>query len=122
MAYEQVGSWAFILGVLIAIIVGLVTAAGLLDVATLGWINLVIVILGFVVGFINISAKELNDFLTAAIALLLVSAAATVGGLLLIPYIGLYVAGMVGEISVFVAPAALIVALKAIFNLAKSAV
>ena len=118
MAYEQVGSWAFILGVLIAIIVGLIVGAGVIDIVTLGYIQIVLVILGLVVGFINISAKELNDFLTATIALLLVSA--TAAGLVLIPYIGAYLGGMVGQIAVFVAPAALIVALKAIFNLAKS--
>jgi len=121
MAYEQVGSWAFILGVLIAIIVGLLGAAAVLDATTLGYVEIVLVILGFVVGFVNIAADELNDFLTAAIALLLVAAAATVGGLVLIPYIGIYLAGMVSEIALFVAPAALIVSLKAIFNMARSA-
>ena len=118
MGNEQIGSWAFILGVLIAVIIGLVVGAGVLDLVTLGYIQIVLVILGLIVGFINIGAKELNDFLTAAIALLLVSA--TAGGLILIPYIGAYLGGMVGQIAVFVSPAALIVALKAIFNLAKS--
>jgi hypothetical protein len=123
MAYEQVGSWAFILGVVIAVIVGLVGAFVALGTAG-PWIGLVLVILGFVVGFINISAKELNDFLTAAIALMLVGLASgalsTIDAMILggFPILS----GMVTNIGIFVAPAALIVSLKAVLNLARSPV
>ncbi len=72
MVTEQLGSWAFILGVLIAVITGLVMTFVALGTAA-QWITLVLVILGFIVGFTNISGKELNDFLTAGIALVLVS-------------------------------------------------
>jgi len=123
MAYEQVGSWAFILGVVIAVIVGLVSSFVALGVAG-AWINLVLVILGFIVGFINISAKELNDFLTAAIALMLVGIGS--GALLTVDTLILggtnILTNMLGNIAVFVAPAALIVSLKAVLNLARSAI
>jgi hypothetical protein len=111
---NSLGSWAFILGVLIAIIAGL--AAGSLDVTTQGYIGVVLVVLGLVVGFLNIGAKEVTDFLIAAIALVAVGAA----NLGTIPMIGAYLASMVLFIAAFVAPAALIVALKAIYNTART--
>jgi len=109
---QTVGSWAFILGVIIAIIAGL--AAGMLDATMAGWITLVLVILGLIVGFLNISDKETSGFLIAAIALMAVGTA----NLAAIPEIGMYLASMVINIAAFVAPAALIVALKAVYNLA----
>jgi hypothetical protein len=111
MDNSSIGSWAFILGVVIAIVTGLVSGA----VTEYAWvISAVLVILGLVVGFLNIGAKEVTDFLIAAIALGLLQAA----HLGEIPMIGGYLAAMVVSIAAFVAPAALVVALKAIYNLA----
>jgi len=122
MTTEQVGSWAFILGVVIAVIVGIVgTFVGLG--AAAGWITLVLVILGFIVGFINISGKELNDFLTAGIAVILTSGFAMAPLLaldVLIAPLGTLLNNMFSNIVVFAAPAVLIVGLKAVFNIAKS--
>ncbi|MBU0530113.1 MAG: hypothetical protein KKC05_00395 [Nanoarchaeota archaeon] len=109
---QSVGSWAFILGVIIAILAGL--AAGFLDATMAGWITFVLVILGLIVGFLNISDKETSGFLIAAIAIMAVGTA----NLSAIPSIGPYLAIMVQNIAAFVAPAALIVALKAVYNLA----
>ena len=114
MVDQRVGGWAFILGVVIAIIAGLV--AGYLDVVTAGYIALVLVILGLIVGFLNLNDKETQPFLVAAIALMLMQLSA--GGLNLIPYIGTYLVSMVQNIAVFVMPAALVVSLKAVKNLA----
>ena len=111
---NSLGSWAFILGVLIAIIAGL--AAGSIDAATQGYLAIVLVILGLVVGFLNIGAKEVTDFLIAAIALVAVGAA----NLATIPWIGGYLASMVLYIAAFVAPAALVVALKAIYAMGRN--
>ena len=124
MGNEQIGSWAFILGVLIAVIVGLVGTFVALGTAA-GRITLVLVILGFIVGFINISTKELNDFLTAGIAVIIT--AGFVGTLApltalntLITPLGTLLNSMFQNIVIFAAPAVLIVGLKAIFNIAKS--
>ncbi len=119
MVSQTIGSWAFILGVLIAVVGG---AVGGYAVAYAPWITLVLVILGLVVGFLNISQKEANDFLIAAIALSLVGVGANAAQLSTIPAIGSVVQAIVVNIAVFVAPAALVVALKAVWNLAKSPV
>ena len=112
MVDQRVGGWAFILGVLIAIIVGL--AAGAV-IAYAGWIMLVLIVLGLIVGFLNVGDKDVTGFLIAAIALMAVGTA----NLAIIPTIGIYLASIVQNIAAFVAPAALIVALKEVYNIAR---
>jgi hypothetical protein len=113
---ESIGKWAFILGVVIAVIAGLVG----------GWVAgyspailLVLVILGLIVGFLNIGAKEVNDFLLSAIALILVGTIAQLASIdTIIPLLGSVIQSIVSNIAAFVAPAALVVSLKAVYNLA----
>jgi hypothetical protein len=112
MPYEKIGGWAFLLGVLIAVLAGLLS--GFLDSTTAGFVTLALVVLGLVVGFLNIGDKEINDFLVAAIAVVLLGTA----NLTAIPWVGTYLALMVLNVAAFVAPAALVVALKAIYTLA----
>lgn len=113
---ESIGRWAFILGVVIAVIAGLV---GGWAAAYSPWILLVLVVLGLVVGFLNISAKEFNDFLLSAIALILVGTIAQLTSIdAIIPLLGSVIQAVVNNIAAFVAPAALIVSIKAIYTLA----
>lgn len=111
MSYEKLGGWAFILGVVIAIIAGL--ASGALDAVSAGYVTLALVVLGLIVGFLNVGDKEVNNFLIAAIAVVLLGTA----NLAVIPLIGIYLASMVLNVAAFVAPAALVVALKSVYNL-----
>src|SRR3989338_3037872 len=119
---QQMWSYAFLVGVAIAIIVGALSAAGQASMlgAAAAWVPLVLIILGIVVGFLNVKDKETDKFLIASLALLAVPAT----GLWLnqIPMVGVYLLGIVGNVAVFVAPAALIVALKAIYALASEQV
>jgi hypothetical protein len=115
------GEWAFLLGVVLALIIGLFSAQlGEAQAYVMG----VLVILGFVVGLLNIKEKEVNSFLIAAIALLaLLNVLGPIEATLkLVPEVGTIVAewlsGFLGAIGAFVAPAALVIALKAIYNLA----
>ena len=116
MVDQRVGGWAFILGVLIAIIAGL--AAGVV-MAYAGWITLVLVILGLIVGFLNISDKDVTGFLIAAIALMAVGT----GNLTILNNVVMELGSVVGSIiqniAAFVAPAALVVALKEVYNIAR---
>jgi len=115
------GEWAFLLGVILALIVGLFsTQLGTSSAYVFG----VLVILGVVVGLLNIKEKEVNSFLIATIALLaLLNVLDPIKtALSLVPEVGPIVAdwlsGFLGALGAFVAPAALIIALKAIYNLA----
>jgi hypothetical protein len=104
---SKLGHWAFIVGILIAIIAGLVPAW---QTPTITW---VLVILGLIVGLLNISAKETVEFLVASIALLVIGSAGA------IPALGTIILSVLANIVAFVAPAALVVALLSIYKLAQ---
>ncbi len=103
----KIGHWAFIIGIILAIVAGLVPAW---QTPTITWI---LVIIGLIVGLLNIQAKETTEFLVAAITLLIVGSAGA------IPALGVIVLSILANIVAIVAPAALIVALKAIYSLAQ---
>ena len=113
---SKMGEWAFIIGVLIAIVIG-VFSSNLSDIVQ-GWLVLLLVVLGLIVGFLNVSEKETTPFLIAAAALLITGTASS--SLAIIPVIGGYLQDIVLNIAVFVTPAAIVVALKAIQSLAKN--
>lgn len=104
------GEWAFFAGLVAAIILG-ITPAG----ASAPWVSPTMAVLGLLIGFLNISAKETTKFMVAGIALLLVGG----GGVQSLPWIGGYMDAILWNISQFVAPAILIVALKAVFSMAR---
>lgn len=111
---QKIGSWAFILGVVIAIIVGLLGVGVFGPVAA--WIPLVMVILGVLIGLLNISDKEITNFLVAVIALL----AASGVNWTLIPTVGAPLGAIFSNIASLMAPAAIIVGIKAVWNMASS--
>jgi hypothetical protein len=118
---EKIGGYAFILGVLIAVIAGI--AVGLsMGQSWIGWVPFALFLLGIVVGILNVGDKEVVPFLTAAIALMLTESAGT--SLLTIdkvlPPIGLILQQMVHHIVVFVAPAALIIAILEFWKIAST--
>lgn len=121
MVDQRVGAWAFILGVIVAIIAGIVAVS---VAATSGWVILLLVILGLIVGFLNIEDKQITAFLIAAIALMVLGATSgtTILGELntIIAGLGTLVNAILVNIAIFVAPAALVVALKEVINLSKT--
>jgi len=115
---SKLGQWAFIIGVVLAMAIGLFSAN--MESSTRGTLSLLLVLLGLVVGFLNVTEKETVPFLVAAAALMLT--ATSVGTLQSIDFgvgLGNYLAGIVSQIGVFVAPGAVIVAIKAIYSLAR---
>jgi len=107
--HPKIGHYTFLAGIALAIIAGIVVDLIAIDIVTL-----ILVVLGIVVGFLNVTAKETTEFLIATVALMLAGSA----NLTVIPAIGPYLAAILANITVFVAPAALIVALKAVKALA----
>ncbi len=110
----KMGQWAFMIGVLIAVVIGLFSSRLGADLG--GWLVLLLVVLGLIVGFLNVTEKETTPFLIAAAALLITGTAGD--NLSIIPTLGSYLQGIVEAIAVFVTPAAIVVALKAIQSLA----
>ena len=110
---SKIGQWAFIVGVLLAILFGFIPTKWE-SVATL-----LLVVLGLVVGFLNVTEKESTPFLVAAAALMITANAGTNLSVIKPVVLGDFLQNAVEKIGVFVAPAAVIVALKSIQSLAK---
>lgn len=117
---QKIGSWAFLLGVVISVIAGLVAALSGIASGTTAIIAFVLVILGILVGLLNIKDKEITNFLVAAIALIVGGTAAFAAIDNIIPTLGTLIDTIVNFIAVFVTPAAIIVALKAVWSLGKA--
>lgn len=113
---QTIGIYAFIVGVILAIIAGL---AGGAVAEYVGAITLILVILGLIVGFLNIKDKMVFNFLIAAIALMVVGSANLSTIDTIVVGLGGIMQTVINFITIFVAPAALVVALKAIYGLAK---
>ena len=58
-----IGQWGFVIGLAIAVIIGLFNV-------TDNWVYLVLVVLGLLVGLMNVTSRESLGFLVAAIALM----------------------------------------------------
>jgi len=112
---SKIGEWAFLVFVIIAIIAGLANGIAPFGADALHLFTAVMVVLGIIVGFLNISEKETTAFLISAVALL-VAGTANFGAL---GSIGTYISSILGFIGAFVAPATVIVGLKAIYALGK---
>lgn len=110
---EKVGVWAFIIGVILALIGGIVAAF-----VGAALITSILIVLGLIVGFLNISDKETSNYLLAAVSLVIVTA---LGGQVLgsVAFVGNFLSTVLRAIMTFVVPAVIVVALKAIYNIAK---
>lgn len=112
----KVGSWSFIIGVILALAGGLIS--GLLGPNGGSVVAAILVLLGLIVGFLNVTGKEAMPFLLAAVSLVIV---ATQGSILLsiLPIVGDYFKSVFSAMTAFIIAATVVVALKAIYGLAK---
>jgi len=106
---KKTGHYSFIAGIVLAVLIALVPQMRG-DVSV--WI---LVILGVIVGLLNITAKETTGFLVAALALMIASSvsAYTLSAI----WTGL--TSILKNIIMFVSPAAIVVALKTVYSLAE---
>ena len=118
------GAWAFLIGVILAIIIGLSTTLISIPVLRVysAQIYAILVLLGLIVGFtIQVSGKDSQAFLFAGAILVIVSkfGMESVTGSLIGIGIGDTVSSIFGALLVLFVPTTMIVALKTVFNLAK---
>ena len=111
---NKLGAWAFLIGVILAVVLG-AWGKGTLN----QWILLVLVLIGLIVGFLNVTGKEIQPFMMAGTVLALVS---YLGGQILgdVTGIGPYLHGALSGILILFIPATIVVALKSVFELAKN--
>ncbi len=114
----RLGSLAFIGGTAAVIFAGI-----FFNVTEAGWMVALLILLGLLVGWMNIKSKEVVPFLVASISLLI--STVSINSVLkeVVENSGSEMVaalqGILGNVSLFVAPAAMIVSLKVIFALAE---
>ena len=104
----DIGRWVFIAGLIIALIIGFTSGVPSSTFLT------ILIVLGLIVGLLNITEEEVHGFLLASIALLLVGNA----NLQNLPLLGNQLQHSFSNLVLFIAPAALVVAIKEVFLLA----
>lgn len=111
---KKIGNYSFIVGVIIAVVLGVFSLG-----SATPWLTSLLVILGLIVGFLNVTGKETKEFLLVATVLIITAfaggAATTIGA---VEIIGQYLQGIFTQILAFVVPATVVVALKDIAELA----
>lgn len=108
---NEIGKWIFIIGMIVAVIAGFIPGYA-------AWILLLLFVLGLIVGFMNISDKNLSKFLTAAIALLLLGVG-SISALSVLGIVSVYLNSILGNFIAFVGAATLVVSIKAIIEVNK---
>ena len=120
---NMVGAWAFLIGVVLAVIIGLSTTLISIPALTVysKQIYAILVLLGIVVGFINVAGKDSQTFLISGAVLVIVSRFGmdSVTGTLIGIGVGDAVSSVFGALLALFAPATIIVALKTVFSIAK---
>ncbi|MBI2452260.1 hypothetical protein HYV50_04270 [Candidatus Pacearchaeota archaeon] len=107
---NKLGSWAFLIGVILAVLFGIF--GGLSDNPQIAWLVLVI---GIVVGLMNVADEEVEPFLMAGTVLVIVSVLGQ-NALGAVPFF----VNILQALSVLFVPATIIVALKHVFAIAKN--
>ena len=123
--FRKIASWLFLIGILVAVIVGIIWAANETTLAEYQTpIYTTLAILGFVVGVLsffaigNITHERIPTFLIAA--LILVGIGATGQAFVHLDVIGPYFANIAYTLAIFAAPAAGILAIRAIWDAGKT--
>ena len=107
------GSWAFLIGLVLAVLLGLGLTGAYGEQMTL-----VLFLLGIVVGLLNITHDETAAFLTSGTVLALVSFLGSGAGIFDVHPL---IQGILQGVLMLFVPATMIVALKSVFGLAKNA-
>ncbi|MBD3226664.1 MAG: hypothetical protein GF329_00615 [Candidatus Lokiarchaeota archaeon] len=125
---RTIGSWLFLIGILISVIVGIIVGGQWLEQGTTayGYITLLLAVLGFIVGVLSffavgtITQEKVPTFLIAALILVGIGAAMGTNFFAEIELIGPFFQGIATMLAVFAAPAAGILAIRAIWDAGKS--
>ena len=107
---DLISKWSFIIGLVISVIAGVISANTTLLV--------VLFILGLIVGFLNIREEDSTKFLVANIALL-TGGIASLSAISHLGTVSNYLTSIIGSFISFISAAALVVGIKAVFETSK---
>ncbi len=126
--FKKIGSWLFLIGVLIALIAGIIVGAGIYSDSN-AYIAMILGVLGFIVGVLSffaigsITKEKVPTFLLGALILVMIGTTTqfinTWGFAQNEAFVSLFTS-LTGYIAVFAAPAAGLLAIRAIWDAGKS--
>lgn len=114
-----VSAWAFLIGIVLAILGGIISALfGNLNPFLLG----LLLLLGLVIGFIGVAPNDINKFMTSSVSLVIVSFAGSAGvrNIEFLNWeIGNIVSSTLGALLVLLVPATIVVATRSLFSISQ---
>ncbi len=119
---NTIGAWAFLIGLVLAIVIGISTS--LVSIPFLTRFNAqiygILVLMGIIVGFMNVTGRDSQTFLIAGVVLVIVSkfGMESVTGSLIGVGINDFMSSIFGALLALFVPATIIVALKTVFGIA----
>ena len=123
---NSIGAWAFLVGVILAICIALIKSFSISAFVEYNQLfYIILLIMGIIIGSINVRSKDINTFLLAGAVLVIASKfglegfADRLGGSLLELNLGLMGQEIFGALLVLFVPAVIIVALKSVFSITK---
>jgi hypothetical protein len=130
--FKKLASWLFLIGVVIAVIVGLLAQSlwtptyteGVMQLQYPTYLTIALAVLGFVVGVLsffaigNITQERIPTFLIAALILVGIGAAGQ--WFTNLDIVGTYFANISATLAIFAAPAAGLLAIRAIWDAGKT--
>ena len=116
--WSTYGIWAFLVGAILAVVMAVGSAATQAWAGN-AWLVFALVVLGLIVGILNITKEETHGFLMAAVALLVAKTANLSAINALIPFVGTFLEAVVSNAITLVAPAAVVVALMSVYKALK---
>ncbi len=114
-----IGAWAFLIGVVLALLGGMLSALfGHLNAIVLGSL----LFIGIIIGVIGVAPNDISKFLTVSVSLVIVSYAGT-AGVRNIEFLnwelGNIVSSTLGALLVLLVPASIIVAIRSMFSISQ---
>lgn len=107
---NSLGAWSFLIGVILAVIFGFFTYPS--------WVGVIMVLIGLIIGLLNIKDTETNTFLMAGVVLVIVSAfGGNVFASIKLFDIS-FLSNIMTNMMLLFVPATIVVALKSVFGMA----
>jgi len=107
---NTLGAWAFLIGVIVAVVFGFL--------AMQTWVYWVLLVIGIIIGLLNIADVEAQPFLIAGAILVIVAQFG--GGVFSVENLGVvFMENILQNLLLLFVPATIIVALKSVFGLAR---
>lgn len=112
--YTVVGTWALIIAVLLSVMLALIDTP---------YLVIILIAVGFLVGFLNFEHEETVKFLVATISMLVIASALLLTGFsrleLVVPVFAMFLERAAYNVIAVSAPAAFVISLKALRELAE---